>query len=92
MRTYQSNERHFKNIPKKNQRIYKKCENNISNSQFGFRKRLSIREAILVTKALVQTYNQRKDFRLRFIDHEILLFVRVNTKKLEKLLDRLDID
>lgn len=74
------------------QRIYKKCEIVISDSQFGFRQGLGTREAIVATQVLVQNcYDQRKDVCLCFIDYE-KAFDRVQHHKLMQLLRGLDID
>jgi len=74
------------------QRIYKKCERDISDSQFGFRQGLGTREALVATQVLVQNcYDQRKDVCLCFIDYE-KAFDRVQHYKLMQLLKKLDID
>lgn len=74
------------------QRIYKKCERDISDSQFGFRQGLGTREAIVATQVLVQNcHDQRRDVCLCFIDYE-KAFDRVQHHKLMQLLKRLDID
>lgn len=74
------------------QRIYKKCERDMSDSQFGFRQGLGTRDAIVATQVLVQNcHDQRKDVCLCFIDYE-KAFDRVQHHLLMKLLKRLDID
>lgn len=74
------------------QRIFRKCERDISDSQFGFRQGLGTREAIVATQVLVQNcYDQRKDVYLCFIDYE-KAFDRVQHHKLMQLLKRLDLD
>lgn len=74
------------------QRIYRKCERDISDSQFGFRQGLGTREAIVATQVLVQNcYDQRKDVCLCFLDYE-KAFDRVQHHKLIQLLRKLDID
>lgn len=43
------------------QRLYKKCERDISDSQFGFRRGLGTREAVVPTQVLVQNcYDQKR--------------------------------
>lgn len=74
------------------QRIYKKCERDISSSQFGFRQGMGTREAIVATQVLVQNcHDVRKDICLCFIDYE-KAFDRVEHPKLMQLLRSLDID
>jgi len=51
------------------QRIFEKCEQNISDPQFGFRQGLGTREPLVATQVLVQScHDQRKDVCLCFID------------------------
>lgn len=74
------------------QRIYKKCEVDISDSQFGFRQGLGTREAIVATQVLVQNcYDQRKDVCLCFIDYE-KAFDQVQHHKLMQFLKKLEKD
>lgn len=73
-------------------RIYKKCEESISNTQFGFRQGLGTREAIVATQVLVQNcHDQRRDVCLCFVDYE-KAFDRVQHHKLMKILKTLGID
>jgi len=52
-------------------RISIKCERNIGYTQFGFRRCLGTREALVATQVLIQNCNdQRKDIMLCFIDYE----------------------
>lgn len=52
-------------------RIYRKCEQNISPEQFGFRLGLGTREALFgITVLLEKCRDQRKDVYLCFIDYE----------------------
>ena len=74
------------------QRLYKKCEWDISDSQIGFRQGLGTREAIVATQVLVQNcYDQRKDVFLCFLDYE-KAFDRVQHHKLMQILRKLDLD
>lgn len=74
------------------QRIFKKCEQTISDSQFGFRQGLGTREALVATQVLVQNcYDQRKNVIMCFIDFE-KAFDRVQHQKLLQILRRMDID
>jgi len=69
-----------------------KCERNIGSTQFGFRRGLGTREALVATQVLIQNFNdQRKDKMLCFIDYE-KAFDRVQHPKLIQILNRLDID
>lgn len=74
------------------QRIFRKCEQNISDSQFGFRQGLGTREALVATQVLVQNcHDQRKDVCLCFIDFE-KAFDRVQHQKLLAILRQTNID
>lgn len=73
-------------------RISTKCESAVGSSQFGFRRGLGTREALVATQVLVQNcYDQRKDVAMCFIDYE-KAFDRVRHQKLVQILRRLDID
>lgn len=73
-------------------RIFRKCEVSIGNTQFGFRRRLGTREALVATQVLVQNcHDQRKDICLCFIDYE-KAFDKVQHCKLIKILRNLDIN
>lgn len=73
-------------------RITAKCERDMGSSQFGFRRGLGTREALVAIQVLVQKcYDQRKDVMLCFIDYE-KAFDRVQHHKLVHILRRLDID
>ena len=73
-------------------RITTRCENSMGASQFGFRRGLGTREALVATQVLVQNcYDQRKNVMMCFIDYE-KAFDRVQHHKLVEILKRLDID
>lgn len=74
------------------QRIYGKYERDISDTQFGFRRGLGTREALVATQVLVQNcHDQRKDICLCFLDYE-KAFDRVQHHKLMLLLKKFDVD
>lgn len=74
------------------QRIYKKCERDISDSQFGFREGMGTREAMVATQVLIQNCcDVKKDICLCFVDYE-KAFDRVEHHRLMQLLRNLDID
>ncbi|XP_030753084.1 uncharacterized protein LOC115880093 [Sitophilus oryzae] len=73
-------------------RLYGRCEDAMSDTQFRFRQGLGNREALAATKILVQNcYDQRKNACLCFIDYE-KAFDSVQHHKLMQLLRRLDLD
>ena len=73
-------------------RIYKKCEENISETQFGFRKGLGTRDALFALQILVQRcWDVNKDVYLCFIDYE-KAFDRVQHSKLIEILKNTGID
>lgn len=73
-------------------RIYKKCELDISDSQFGFRKALGTREALFATQTLIQKcLDHQKKVYLCFIDYQ-KAFDRVQHGKLLGELQKLNLD
>lgn len=73
-------------------RIYKKCEANISDAQFGFRAGLGTREALFAIQALIQNCRDvRKDIFMCFVEYE-KAFDRVQHEKLINILRRTDVD
>ena len=74
------------------QRIYRKCEQNISDEQFGFRQGLGTREALFgLTVLLQKCRDQSQDVYLCFIDYE-KAFDRVRHTELIKLLNGQGLD
>lgn len=73
-------------------RIFKKCEANVSNDQFGFRAGMGTREAIFTLQMLLQKcYDQRKDIFVCFIDLE-KAFDTINHTKLIQLIQNTGLD
>lgn len=73
-------------------RIYKKCERNVSENQFGFRAGMGTREALFRIQVLVQNcLDVKKDVFMCFIDYE-KAFDRVRHGKLIEILRKTDVD
>jgi len=73
-------------------RLYKKCENAMGRSQFGFKSALGTREALFAIQVLVQNCKDvQKDVFIGFIDYE-KAFDRVQHNKLIEILRNMDID
>jgi len=73
-------------------RIPIKCERNSGSTQFGLRRGLGTREALVATQVPIQNWNyQRKDIMLCFLNYE-KAFHRVQHHKLTQILNILDID
>jgi hypothetical protein len=73
-------------------RIYNKCEETITESQFGFRNGLGTRDALFCMQVLVQRcMDMKKDIYACFIDYE-KAFDRVQHEKLIKILQRIGLD
>ena len=74
------------------QRIYRKCEELLSDTQFGFRGGFGTRDALFAVKVLVQRCRDvNKDVYLLFIDYE-KAFDRVQHDKLLEILKRTGLD
>lgn len=74
------------------QRIYRKCEQNISDEQFGFRQGLGTREALFCLTVLLQKCrDQSNDVYLCFIDYE-KAFDRIKHTELINLLNNQGLD
>lgn len=73
-------------------RIYKKCEENFNNTQFGFRNGFGTREALFSINVLIQRCRDvNQDVHLCFIDYQ-KAFDRVKHNKLIRLLQNIGLD
>lgn len=73
-------------------RIRAKCEDHLSNSQFGFRKGLGTREAILSLVVMAERcLDMRKDLYVCFVDYE-KAFDRIKHEKIIEELNRIGLD
>lgn len=73
-------------------RIYRKCEDLLTDTQFGFRGGFGTRDALFAMQVLVQRCrDMNKDIFLCFIDYE-KAFDRVQHEKLLELLQRVGLD
>ena len=73
-------------------RIYRKCEANIQDTQFGFRGGTGTREALFAIRVLVQNCRDvQKDVFLCFVDYE-KAFDKVQHQKLIQVLRTTDVD
>lgn len=73
-------------------RIYKKCEQNISDEQFGFRLGMGTREALFSLSVLLQKcWDQSQDVYLCFVDYE-KAFDRIKHTELINILDKQGLD
>lgn len=73
-------------------RIRQKCEEDLEETQFGFRNALGTREALFALNILLQKCrDQRKDVYMCFVDFE-KAFDRVQHIKLINILENKDID
>lgn len=73
-------------------RIYKRCEANIKDTQFGFRGGMGTREALFGIRVLVQNCRDvHKDVFLCFVDYE-KAFDKVQHEKLISILRKTDLD
>lgn len=73
-------------------RIYKKCEEYISETQFGFRNGLGTRDALFGLQVLVQRcMDINKDVHIAFIDYE-KAFDRIKHQKMMHVLRKVGVD
>lgn len=74
------------------QRIYKKCEMDLDDAQFGFREGLGTREALFSLSVLLQKCrDQQKDIYMCFIDYE-KAFDRIDHTALFRILEEKGLD
>lgn len=73
-------------------RLYKKCEQNIKKTQFGFRNGLGTRDALFTFQVLIQrTRDMNNDVYVCFLDYE-KAFDRVQHNKLLDILNNMGLD